>query len=114
RVRRDGDGGDVLLAAVVLLLAGLVVYFRREYGGEKTIASVFPVLKEDEKEVMRYLIDSEGEAEQREIVDNLDYSKAKISRLVSDLEERNLVEKEKRGRVNVVKLTREIGDIEEG
>ncbi|MDY6768919.1 MAG: hypothetical protein SVW02_02315, partial [Candidatus Nanohaloarchaea archaeon] len=64
----------VLLAVAVLVLAGLVVYVRRKHGGEKTIASVFPVLKEDEKEVMRYIIDHEGEVEQREIVDSLDYS----------------------------------------
>lgn len=102
----------VLLAVTVLVLAFLVVYVIRKYGGEKTIASVFPVLKEDEKEVLRFIIDNEGEVEQRDIVENLDYSKAKISRLVSDLEDRSLVKKEKKGRVNVVELAREVGDVE--
>lgn len=100
------------LALAVVVLALSLVYLRRKYGGEKTIASVFPVLKDDEKEVMRYIIDNEGEVEQREIVANMDYSKAKISRLVSDLEDRSLVRKEKKGRVNVVELAREIGDVE--
>lgn len=106
---------SAILFAAVLVLAGAVVYvWRRRSGDGETIASVFPVLKDDEKEVLRYVIDREGEVEQREIVDSLDYSKAKISRLVSDLEERNLIEKEKRGRVNVVSLAREVGDLNEG
>ncbi|MDY6762051.1 MAG: hypothetical protein SVY41_03305 [Candidatus Nanohaloarchaea archaeon] len=102
----------LLLGVAVIVLAVLVVYVRRKHAGEKTIADVFPVLKEDEQEVMRYLIDNDGEVEQRDIVDSLDYSKAKISRLVSDLEDRSLVTKEKRGRVNVVTLAREVGDVE--
>ncbi|MCJ7478591.1 MAG: hypothetical protein MUP63_00240 [Candidatus Nanohaloarchaeota archaeon QJJ-7] len=101
-----------ILAISLIAMGFLVVYLRRKYGGEKTIASVFPVLKEDEKDVLRYIIENEGEAEQRAIVDNLDYSKAKISRLISDLEDRKLVIKEKRGRVNVVELARDVGDIE--
>ncbi|MDY6769597.1 MAG: MarR family transcriptional regulator [Candidatus Nanohaloarchaea archaeon] len=101
-----------VLAVAVLVLAGLVVYVRRKHAGEKTVADMFPVLKEDEQEVVRYIIDHEGEVEQRDIVDSLDYSKAKISRLVSDLADRGLVRKEKKGRVNVVELAREVGDVE--
>lgn len=101
----------VVLALAVLVLAGAVVYVRRREG-EKTIASVFPMLKDDEQEVVQFLVDRDGEAEQRDIVDSLDYSKAKVSRLLSDLEERSIVEKEKRGRVNVVALAREIGELE--
>lgn len=102
----------LLLGAAVIVLAGIVVYIWRSQQGEKTIAAVFPLLKEDEKEVMRFIIDNEGEVEQRAIVDGLDYSKAKISRLVSDLEDRSLVNKEKKGRVNVVEVAREVGDVE--
>ncbi len=102
----------VLLALAVIALSGAVFYiWRRRGGGEKTIASIFPLLKEDEQDVLQYIIDHEGEVEQRDIVMDLDYSKAKVSRLVSDLEERNLVEKEKQGRINVVALARDVGDL---
>lgn len=101
----------VILAVVVLLLAAAIALVYRRHTERKTIASIFPVLKDDEKEVLRYIIDEGGEVEQREIVQDSDYSKAKISKLVSDLEERNLIEKEKRGRINVVTLTREVGDL---
>lgn len=101
------------MLVIVLAAAGGVIYLRRTREQRKTIASVFPVLKEDEQEVLRYIIDEEGEVEQRQIVSDMSYSKAKVSRLISDLEERNLLEKEKAGRVNVVRLTREVGDIGE-
>lgn len=100
-----------LLAAVVLS-GGVAYYFRRhqEDNGD-SIAAIFPVLKDDEQLVIRYIIDNDGEVEQREIVENVDYSKAKISKLLSDLEDRDLVEKEKQGRVNIVKLAKEVGDL---
>lgn len=104
----------IFLAIAVIILSGIVFYVWRERGQDKTIASVFPVLKEDEQEVIRYIIDHEGEVEQREVVNAMDYSKAKISRLISDLEERNLIEKQKRGRINVVTLARETGDLNGG
>ncbi len=102
------------VAAVIVVVAGVVavVYLRRDREDGKTIASVFPMLKDDEQTVMRYIIDAGGEVEQRDIVADVDYSKAKISKLLSDLEERHLITKEKSGRVNVVALAREVGDLD--
>lgn len=102
----------ILLALAVIALSVAVFYIWWKRGGEKTIAAIFPVLKEDEQEVVRYIIDHEGEVEQRDIVMDLDYSKAKVSSLISDLAERSLVEKEKRGRINVVRLARDVGDLD--
>lgn len=106
-----------ILAGILLFLilsAGAAALYARDTdngNGKKTIASIFPVLKDDEQLVVRYIIDQGGEVEQRDIVENVSYSKAKISKLLSDLEERNLVEKQKQGRVNIVKLAREVGDV---
>ncbi|MDY6770984.1 MAG: MarR family transcriptional regulator [Candidatus Nanohaloarchaea archaeon] len=103
-----------VLAALVLIILSLVLYLyvkRRRKEGE-TIASIMPVLKDDEREVLRYLIEQDGDCEQKELVDNLDYSKAKISRLVKDLEERSLLKKVKEGRKNRLLLTREVGDVD--
>ncbi|MDY6778870.1 MAG: hypothetical protein SVU32_09465 [Candidatus Nanohaloarchaea archaeon] len=98
-------------AALLILVAGLVyVYVRR--GRNNTIAAVMPVLKEDEKTALRFMIERDGECEQKEMVEELDYSKAKISRLVKDLEERNLIEKIKEGRKNRLVLKKEVGDVE--
>ncbi len=100
-----------LIIALVLSSSAAALYVRGRNRNEETIASMFPVLKDDEQLVIRYIIDQGGEVEQRDIVENVSYSKAKVSKLLSDLEDRNMVEKEKQGRVNIVKIARDIGDI---
>lgn len=102
------------IAALTLVLVSLALYLyvkRRQEEGD-TIASIMPVLKDDEQEALRYIIDQGGDCEQKALVDNLEYSKAKVSRLVTDLEERNLIEKVKEGRKNRLILTKEIGNID--
>mgnify|MGYP000276434782 CR=1 FL=1 len=98
---------------LVLLVAVLVAVYVKYMKEEDTIASILPVLKEDEKRVVMYLLDFEGECEQVELVKNLDYSKAKISRLVKDLEERGIIKKIKEGRKNRLVIKKAIGEIEE-
>lgn len=99
------------VAFVILMVAVFAaVYVRRQ--SSETIASIMPVLKKDEQEVMRYIISNEGECEQRQLVEDLSYSKAKISNLVSDLVERNLIEKIKEGRTNRLVVKKEIGDVD--
>lgn len=83
-------------------------YFRSE---KKTISAIMPVLKEGEREILKLIIDEGKECKQKEIVDKVDFSKAKVSRILKDLEERNLISKEKKGRKNYIKIKREIGDI---
>lgn len=97
---------------LILIAAGLSVYMRRAQSSSDTVASVFPVLKDDEKEVIRYMVEHDGECGQKDLVEELDYSKAKISRLVKDLEERNLIKKIKEGRQNRLKLKKDLGDVE--
>lgn len=101
------------LLAIIGIGGGLWLYSSRSTDtDEDTIASVLPVLKEDEQEVLRYMIEQEGECEQKALVEDLTYSKAKVSRLLKDLEERNLIEKIKEGRKNRVELAKEIGDVD--
>lgn len=102
-----------VLLVLVVILAALAYYFRTHRAQPDTIAAIFPVLKEDEQDVLRFIIDNDGEVEQRAIVTGLPYSKAKISKMVSNLADRELIEKEKQGRVNVVTLSKAVGDIED-
>ena len=101
------------LLAVIGIGAGLWIYSNQQDEEENdTIAAVLPILKEDEQDVLRYMIEQDGSCEQKAIVQDLSYSKAKVSRLLKDLEERNLVEKIKEGRKNRVELAKEIGDVD--
>ncbi len=105
------DTTTLVILLVLLISLGISVYFKFKKK-EDTISSILPLLKEDEKEVLLNIIEKEGECEQRNLVKELDYSKAKISRLVKDLEERNLIKKIKEGRKNRLVLKKEVGNIE--
>lgn len=103
----------IALTLVLILVAGVIAFRLRSSKEEETISSILPILKEDEREVLMHMVEKDGECEQKDLVENLDYSKAKISRLVKNLKERNLIEKIKEGRKNRLTLKRKIGEIEE-
>ena len=56
------------------------------------------ILKNDERKVIDIIKERGGMCKQRVIVRETDFSKAKVSRLVKDLEERGLLRTEKAGR----------------
>ena len=61
-------------------------------------------LKEDEKQIVRVLKQRNGQCEQGTLRIVTNFSKAHLSRLLSELEARNIVFKEKRGKKNLVFL----------
>lgn len=65
---------------------------------------VWGILNENEKKVMKEVIRSEG-VTQDSLVYRLGYSKAKLSILLSDLEKKDLLMREKLGRTNSILLT---------
>jgi uncharacterized membrane protein len=49
-----------------------------------------------------------GTVDQRQIVRETDFSKAKVSRIISNLVERGVLEKEVKGRKNLIRLKKTI------
>ncbi len=88
----------ILGISIVLLLIAVGTKFGEEEG------TLPDALKEDERMVIKIIRDSGGQIKQKRIVDSVDFSKAKVSRLIHDLKERGLLETEKVGRTNRVKL----------
>jgi uncharacterized membrane protein len=72
-----------------------------------------PALTEDERNVLQFIISKGKKCTQKEIVKALDLSKAKASRLIQNLEKRNLIKKRKKGRTNIITIEREVGKFEE-
>jgi len=91
---------------VVLLILGLK--FKKEPPNNEDIERI---LKKDERKVMKIIKESGGACKQREIVRESDFSKAKVSRLIKDLEERGLIKVEKTGRTNKVYLSNNTSSI---
>ena len=62
-------------------------------------------LRDNEATIYTLLIQADGTLPPRDLVDDTDRSKATVSRSLDSLEQRNLVERKRRGMGNVVHLT---------
>lgn len=72
--------------------------------GTQLIEAVLTALEGDEKKLVKEIADHGGEMLQNELVLSLNFSKAKVSRMVTDLEKRGLVVKKQYGLTNKVAL----------
>jgi len=100
------------LGIIIIALIALVAFlFKRKPSVERVVEKVVEKedmlekhLKEDEEQVVNILKQREGQCEQGTLRVITGFSKAKLSGLLKELEERNVVHKEKRGKKNLVFL----------
>ncbi len=97
------DVAIIVILAVILVVVIAVGYVRRLHR-QSSVKVVMPLLKGDERVIVDILRERKGEAIQRALVRESDFSKAKVSRLVANLKERGIVDVEHLGRTNRVKL----------
>jgi hypothetical protein len=88
------------VAVVGILIFAYIRFFRKP---EKMILSV---LDEFERKVVNILSATEGAVNQKKVVQETNLSKAKVSRVVKSLFERGLIEVERVGRTNKLKLVK--------
>ena len=105
--------GAIIVAFIVVVLVFLA-YLRRGHERE-----ILPVLTAGERKVVEILLREKGDVDQRQIVRETDLSKATISRLISNLVNRGVIEKVSKGRKNLIRLKKtikrkEIADLKEG
>jgi predicted transcriptional regulator len=91
----------VLFGAVFAVVVGFIIvrYMRRS---ENLVLSV---LDEYERKIIG-IISNQGEVKQKRIVELTELSKAKVSRVIKSLADRGLVDIERTGRTNKVKISR--------
>ncbi len=101
-----GDTNNLIGVIVVIgaSLAGLGLYWRRT----KPVRMILPFLKSDEKKVFEALMKHGDGVNQKLIVRDSTYSKAKVSKVLKSLNERGLVKLERVGRTNKVYMVKEI------
>jgi len=87
-----------LFIGLLILLIAVLVGTR----GRKKESPKLDILKDNEKKVLDIINQRGGLCKQRVIVRETDFSKAKVSRLVKDLEERGLITTEKIGRTKKI------------
>jgi uncharacterized membrane protein len=100
-----GEFPLVAAIAVALLVAaaGFLVYRRWR---EPSLEEMLDDMEQDERELLELLEDSGGEMLQKDVVAEMEYSKAKISGVVSELVDRGILKKEKEGRSNKLWISR--------
>lgn len=91
--------GFIILGGIMIAGFAVIIYIRRTRFKE-----ILPVLTESERKVMEILINENKPVDQRRIVKELDFSKAKVSRIIYDLEKRGLIDKRRKGRTNILSL----------
>jgi uncharacterized membrane protein len=95
-----------ILVIAVLIIAFSVLAYR--FTRRQPIQDVLPILTEAERKVMEILLREKGSVDQRVVVKETDFSKAKVSRVIQDLSQRGLVEKISKGRKNLIKLRKAV------
>jgi len=112
---RVGWYPTILHVFLFLLSIGIVafLFYKKRKGHDSGILEnneVFDkidILKEDEQSILRIIIENNG-IDQREITRSTGFSKAKVSKILAELEKRGAIRKEQYGRRNKIFLTDKI------
>lgn len=111
-IAQTGDQGTHLTAIVgiaVLTVLGTALVLQKRIdslpsGSDADQQTSDPDVLTDREEVRRLISDNGGRMKQAEIVEAVDWSKAKVSRLLADLEENGEITKLRLGRENLICL----------
>ncbi len=94
------------IIVIGIIVVGFIITMLYFFG-KKDVKDVLSVLTEPERRVVEILL-RDKEADQRQIVKETEYSKAKVSRIIQDMETRGILEKVRKGRKNIIKLKKEL------
>ena len=97
---QEENTGLPLLPVIAAVLLALVIAYILTRGEQKEVIE----LDDDEQEVVDIIEENDGEMLQKDVVSESEYSKAKISGVVSSLVDKDVVSKEKEGRSNKLVL----------
>lgn len=95
-----------LASTAAFLLFYIVTRSMRQAGRPGSKAEKPEEMPDDLKKVVELLKEAGGRMNQKDLREKLPYSEAKVSLMVSDLEERGVVKRFKKGRGNIIRLER--------
>jgi uncharacterized membrane protein len=100
------DTTYLIFAAIAGALLVTVAYILYRRTDRQNVESIYEDLTEDQIKVVEILRENEGEMLQKDLVESMEYSKAKVSGLVSELVEKEVLTKEKEGRSNKLMIVK--------
>lgn len=96
------------IAGIIIGLIGLsgigYIFWRRKM--RDNINEIYEDLSDDEIDIIELLIENDGKMLQKNVVNSSEYSKAKISGLVSSLVDKEVITKQKEGRSNKLTISK--------
>ncbi len=105
-------------AAMIGFIFGLIVYWamsEKVIKIKKKLANntdvILKMLPSTHRSIIQHLLDNNGKSRQYELLQSTKFNKVKIHRVLRDLEDDNIITKEKIGKVNNIILNKDIFDI---
>ena len=109
RVEFSATSLQVIIAILAVVIAAAFIAYRYYFSMPRQgMKMILPVLKKDEKSVLEGLIKHGSGVNQKIIVKESGYSKAKVSKVLKSLNERGLVKLERTGRSNRIFWGKEV------
>jgi len=90
-------------AILSFIIGGFIVYLFEEKVNKLQLNKLLKILPKDERKVLEVLTER-NEVEQRKLGTLTELSTVKISRVISNLEQRGIIEKKKQGYTNLIIL----------
>lgn len=103
---QGSEGPDLvwILPLIIGSLIGGVIYLF--FSMRENLDEAYEDISQDGKDILDTIRENDNSMLQKDIVDNSEYSKAKISSVISELEEKGIVNKSKEGRSNKISIAR--------
>ena len=92
-----------MIGFITLVFFSALILMRR-----KPMKDILLILTDSERKVMEILLREKKPVDQRTIVRETDFSKPKVSRIISDLETRGLIIRSRKGRTNVITIAEKV------
>ena len=92
------------------IAVGFIVYYfiQEEKKGKTNKKAVLKLLNEQERKIVEKLIKEKGKVNQSELVYLEGLTKLKVHRLLENLKKRGVIEKERVGKINIIRLNKDI------
>ncbi|OYT43193.1 MAG: hypothetical protein B6U88_01710 [Candidatus Aenigmarchaeota archaeon ex4484_56] len=105
----------ILLISLLGLFIGSFIYYilnrhyiTEKHKSEKAILKTLSFLENDEKEVIKTILNFSGEITQRKLCELTGFNKVKISRILNKFENKKIIQREKYGMTNKIILDKEL------
>ena len=103
---------------VIGIIIGMIVYYimsdkvnEKQKSLYKNTDIILKMLSKEQREIIQNLLNNNGKLRQYELVNLSEFNKVKIHRILRQLEEDNIIKKEKIGKINNIILNKEINNI---